>query len=188
MVTQRVTGQAIDPDDPWAMAQTNGYDVDNFYVRSTDGKGHSENVQAKLSPAMVGELTAMVHSQQLPYRTLQDFIRDACVHRAKYVSELVRSGRINELPIHGMIAAEAKLAQFERNRQRRALGQRIIEETANEVRDLRDAGKKSEAWDLIEEFEQLAMDWSEETVYPKMLGSIEEWRSSLTQQPLRRIH
>lgn len=181
-MTARVTGQQSDPDDPWAMAQTNGYDIDNFYTRSTDGKGHSENVQAKLSPAMVGELSALINRRELPYRTVQDFIRDACVHRAKYVSDLLATRRIDELSFGKLVAAEAKLIQIEQRRERRRLGQRMLDETALEFKELVDAGKRSDAWDLVEEFIEIADEWADETVYRHMLQAVENWRTALKQQ------
>lgn len=188
-VTRKVTGQSTDPLDPWAIAQTNGYDIDNFYIRSTDSKGHSENVQARLSPAMVGELGALIHSQQLPYRTVQDFIRDACVHRAKYVSDLISSGRAQELGFGPMIAAEAMIARIEQNRERRRLGIRLLEEAGNEIKEMRDSGRRSEAWDVIEEFVETSQTWVDETVYPRMQAAIQDWRDMLVQTPatLRRV-
>lgn len=189
-MTKRITGDAADPEDPWALAQTNGYSIDNFYTRSTDGRGHSENVQAKLSPAMIGEINALVHSRELPgYKTVQDFIRDACVHRAKYVSDLLRSSRINELNFGGIIAAEAMIAQIEQNAAKRALGQQVLDRTANEIKELLESNKKSDAWDRVEEFAELAEAWHDETVYVRMVDAIESWREQLTTKPraLKRI-
>lgn len=181
-MTSRVTGQSIDPEDPWAIAQTNGYDIDKFYIRSTDGRGHSENVQAKLSPAMIGELNELIHTRELPYRTVQDFIRDACVHRARYISELVKTGKAAELSFGKLVAAEAKLTQIEQRAERRRLGQRVLDATAVEFKELIDAGKRSDAWDLVEEFCELADEWADETVYRHMSQAVENWRMALKQQ------
>lgn len=181
-MTARVTGQSVDKDDPWAIAQTNGYDIDKFYTRSTDGKGHSENVQAKLSPAMIGEIGELLHARVLPYKTVQDFIRDACIHRAKYVHALLETKRIEGLSFGKLVAAEAKLIQYEQQRERRHLGQRLLDATAAEFKELTDAGKRSEAWDVVEAFIEIADEWADETVYRHMLQAVEGWRASLKQQ------
>lgn len=81
--------------DPWDLAQKPGYHLEEFYCRATDGHGHSEAMNLKLSPGVTGQIAAIVASGKLPtYRTPQDFARDAIVHRLKYVGELMKLEKV----------------------------------------------------------------------------------------------
>jgi hypothetical protein len=143
-MTSTINSTINDPD-PWSLANANTYDIDKFYCRSTDGKGHYRNIQVPLSPALMGEIQALVASQVISsYRTLQDFIRDACIHRAKYVAELVKSGVLGKV-----IDSEIMLAEVARRRVEREGYQKVIEEYKEEVDKCLLAGDKTRVHDLI---------------------------------------
>lgn len=72
------------------LTQGAAYDQDRIYAHSTDGKGHYERIRVKLTPSMEAELARLVASQALPYRTIEDVIRDALVHRLHYHMTTVR--------------------------------------------------------------------------------------------------
>lgn len=75
------------PNDPWTLSSTN-YDPANFYCRATDGNGHDAVLQSKISPALLAEIQRLVQSKVIPqYRTYADFIRDAMIHRLRYLSD-----------------------------------------------------------------------------------------------------
>lgn len=75
------------PADPWSLATTS-YDPDRFYTRATDGNGHDANVQTKVSPALMGQITHLLDSRAVPdYRTKADVIRDSLVHRLVYLNQ-----------------------------------------------------------------------------------------------------
>lgn len=80
--------------DPFA-TDKKGYSLDKFYTKSTDGKGISETKYVKLPPSLIGEIGELIAQRKIPdYRTDADFIRDAIVHRLRYVAEMVADGKL----------------------------------------------------------------------------------------------
>lgn len=76
-------------DDGWG-TQADDYSIAEFYCKATDGRGHSDNLRVRVKPEMAGEVAALVSSGRIPdYTTPQDFIRDAMVHRLRWLSENV---------------------------------------------------------------------------------------------------
>lgn len=85
--TASSAGTIGNPSDPWSLSSTN-YSQENFYVRATDGNGHDATLQTKVSPALLGEIQRLVQSREIPqYRTYADLVRDALVHRLRYLAD-----------------------------------------------------------------------------------------------------
>jgi hypothetical protein len=81
-----VTDLTAGRDDGWGV--TDEYDIATFYTRAADGRGHSENLRVRVKPELSGEVSALVASGRIPdYSTPQDFIRDAIVHRLRWLAE-----------------------------------------------------------------------------------------------------
>lgn len=75
------------PNDPWNLLST-GYALERFYTRSTDGNGHSDLIHVKISPLLHGQIIAAVEDRSLTaYRTQADVVRDALIHRLKWLSD-----------------------------------------------------------------------------------------------------
>lgn len=84
---QPASGTIGNPNDPWSLS-SNNYSQENFYVRATDGNGHDAVLQTKISPALLGEIQRLVQSREIPqYRTYADLVRDALVHRLRYLAD-----------------------------------------------------------------------------------------------------
>lgn len=80
--------------DTHAHKSGNNYDVNDFYTASTDGRGHYEEVRAKLPPGITNQISELIAQKQLPYRTVGDFIRDSVVHRAHHLNEALENGEL----------------------------------------------------------------------------------------------
>lgn len=82
------------------------FDTDQFYMRSTDAKGHATSQNIKIEPLLGHAIKVLIHEENLPYRSIADFARDAMCHRAHELME--------KSPAFGMQAwrlwAEEKLA------------------------------------------------------------------------------
>lgn len=102
--------------DPWK-TEDSGYDEDQFYMRSTDGHGHFRHLRVNAPPQLAGQIHELVQADNLPYRTTQDFIRDAITHRMHYIQELMKSGQLERV-----LTAEIRKAKMEHvNRERQDL-------------------------------------------------------------------
>lgn len=65
-----------------------GYSPEKFYTRSTDARGHTETMWLRLPPSLARVIAEVVQSRKIPqYRTAQDLVRDAIVHRLHYLKE-----------------------------------------------------------------------------------------------------
>lgn len=65
---------------------TDNYAEGNFYVKSTDGKGHKDKIQVSVPPGLFALAMEITHKSELPdYKTVQDFVRDAMMHRAHFL-------------------------------------------------------------------------------------------------------
>lgn len=61
------------------------YSEFNFYCEASDKRGHSH--QIRIPPDIHGHLSAILSDTTLPYKTFQDFVRDALVHRCHFLEE-----------------------------------------------------------------------------------------------------
>lgn len=105
----RVVGGNSVPDeyDPFA-TENNGYSVDAFYTRSTDGNGVSETKYVKLPPSLLAGIGDLVASRVIPeYRTEADVIRDAVYHRLHHVAMMKRDGKLVRLINRQIMLARA---------------------------------------------------------------------------------
>jgi len=81
----RPTADGTTPADPWATERA-GYSPERFYT-SSGGRDHG-TVQIALPVNLLTEIDRLVQSGQVPeYQTRQDVIRDALVHRLRFVAE-----------------------------------------------------------------------------------------------------
>ncbi|MFQ5524241.1 MAG: hypothetical protein ACE5F5_11820 [Acidimicrobiia bacterium] len=75
------------------------YDAGAFYIRSTNKHNHSSTMRLgglseqigadvlKLPPELLAQMNDLVSNPTLPYRNLQDLLRDAIYHRVYQLSE-----------------------------------------------------------------------------------------------------
>lgn len=72
--------------DVFALVDGKGYRADRFYNKSTDSNGHGEKITVRVPQGIDSQVHAAV--REIPeYRSLQDFIRDAIVHRLEYIQK-----------------------------------------------------------------------------------------------------
>lgn len=103
----------------WQVDTPDSYSPNKFYTRSTDSKGHREEIRLKLSPDLADALSIIVQSKAIPeYRTVQDIIRDAIVHRLHYLHESgmvkgIDSSLRRHLAIETLLEHEEWAARFD---------------------------------------------------------------------------
>lgn len=175
-----VVGPVTDPVDPWAIVASDKYDPDTVFLRATDQKGHSVNVQCPVSTNIYGQVQAIVTHPHTKYRSVQDFIRDAVAHRLRYWVDVEKSGRIEHLPG----AAEA----YETERMRSLLDQirtrgesagQLVRDTEHAVQSLLRAGKWMDAAELLDRLDVLLESWTDLAEYERIVEQIARMRKDM---------
>jgi len=55
----------------------NPYDLDQFFIKPTDERGHGDKIQARIPPDLARIIDIIVSSKKFPYQTSSDFFRDS---------------------------------------------------------------------------------------------------------------
>lgn len=71
--------------------EDDGYALYKLYTAASDSVGHSVPIRFNAPPTIVGEISELIASRSLPYRTISEFGRDAMHHRLRYWSENANS-------------------------------------------------------------------------------------------------
>lgn len=136
------------PNDPWALS-SESYSPETFYTRATDGNGHASVLHIKVSPALLGELQRLVQSRQIPqYQTYADVVRDAVIHRLRYIAD--------QYPGATDLAAleiEQRQAELDRLSVQRESWTKLLSDLKQQLDALIDNGELDEAEWLIDQHE-----------------------------------
>ncbi len=89
------------PVDPYAGVRSTGdnYDPTEFYVEGRDRHGHDDNRRVRLNPTITAEVSRLIASGALagtPIGNVNDFIRDAMVHRMHFIAQMVKDQHFTE--------------------------------------------------------------------------------------------
>ena len=73
------------------------YDPNRFYIHSTNRHNHSTSVRTiprttSFPPEIVAEMAQIVDDPRTPYRSKQDLIRDAVIHRLHHLATTLQDG------------------------------------------------------------------------------------------------
>jgi hypothetical protein len=160
-----------DPDtDVFALVGQRGYSEDRFYTKSTNQQNHSKELRVALPQGLDAQVYGVV--RDVPeYRSLQDFFRDAIVHRLEYLQKRYRiseSGR--------------RLLELERLRADSDRRSADIDTMTEAVSDL--GVKLTKAWEaqdyavLVEELEEGAelLDWLRQPYRGQVERLLDEWK------------
>lgn len=153
----------VDPADPWTTVAGPQYDIAKFYMKSTDSHGHGSPANAKISTGLHGEISALIATKKLPYRTVGDFMRDAAFHRARYLAQQYKLGQLQGLTDTDL-AAQFFEAEEDTNNRQRALIERIERNLTNATTDCdwqRLARLLDEAFRLLGDDEMDDMDMTD---------------------------
>lgn len=136
------------------------YSVEKVYMRrSRDSNGHSsktnvEGSQVKVDPALAGLYASIATHKGTPYKGLQDFYRDAAMHRAKHWLVLLRDPELiadfREVRLEMGIVTE-----HERHERRSELLGKLERLVAKYI----EVGDPSGALDYLADVEQAADGW-----------------------------
>lgn len=72
--------------DVFTLVESKGYSEDRFYCKSVNADGHGEKLQTRVPQGIDSQMHAAV-AVVPEYKSLQDLIRDAVVHRLEYIQK-----------------------------------------------------------------------------------------------------
>lgn len=148
----------VDVHDPeaWTTVSPGGYARNRYYMKATDGHGHSDNMQVKVTQQIGGMVGALVASGTTAYRTPQDFIRDAIVHRLHDIHEMGKAGAIA-----GQLPEVIALAAMEQAKVERDSRDDMCKRTGVEIELLIQRGQADEVVHALDGLEALSAAWPE---------------------------
>lgn len=136
------------PNDPWNLLSS-GYALERFYTRSTDGNGHSDLIHIKISPLLHGQVIAVVEDRGLTaYRTQADVVRDALIHRLKYIND-----NHDSLLNWAELEQEQRQAMLDQAKRQRDAWKRYLNDLDAQLTEMIEDGELDEAEWLMDQNE-----------------------------------
>lgn len=145
----------------WVTSSTDdylkNYSVDKYYMRSSDGHGHSAKIQVKLLSAEAAQVAKWTGHDATPYRSMQDLMRDAIVHRIHQLEEMHAAGQMDaEMRQHQL------MSRIDTERQRRVERQELLAEFPGTIRSALGDGEVAGAAEMCDHFDETVADWPTE--------------------------
>lgn len=121
--------------DPWEL-ENGGYKIEGFYPGSTNKHDHSSMVHLKIAPHVHAKAMELVTQCGIPeYRTVQDFYRDAALHRMKWLAE-----KYKDADLLAFVDRQVTVAALDRINQQHAEWVAVIEQVTDTLKRLKDYG------------------------------------------------
>lgn len=116
-------------------AEAAHYDPNEFYVSSVDDAGNTKQLRASVPPALYSELERLVQSGMIPaYGTKEAFVRDAMVHRLKWLA-----ANIQNLNLEKAVNHQIRQSDMQRRIDEMTSCRRYVETTKQGIRDAQDS-------------------------------------------------
>jgi len=151
--TKDDTGESTDD---WSTVSPGGYARNRYYSRATDGHGHSEQMQFKHSPSVMGMIGAVVASGRTPYKTPQDLVRDAVIHRLHDLREMGMKGELV-----GQLPEVIHMAVMDQEKVQRSYREELCKRVADEVDVLMRRREGDAIVEHLDGLQHIAEDWPE---------------------------
>lgn len=156
--------------DVFALVSERGYRPDRFYTKSTNSDGHGERMNVRIPQGLDSQIHAAVG--EIPeYRSVQDFFRDAAVHRLEFLQKQYVLGegarRILELE---RIGADSERRQQETEMMSEAV--ETLDSKLQRLWDKRDWAMMAEELELAGEL----CDWLREPYKSKAAEVLKGWK------------
>lgn len=164
------------------------YNLDKYYTASTDSKGHYEQIRVKITPNMEAMIADIV-SQVPDYRSREDFVRDAMLHRIMYLQTQIANGV--QLTDENTLRRELHSSEMERYRNSLAAMNDYIKACHDTIEVMTEAHDWRSLEELLSEMEYRAADGSLPDTQRKTLEDTIDYgwttmRTEVTRKALRR--
>lgn len=147
------------------------YDTANFYVGSVDKRGHGSSM--RVPDNVHSQILAVVNYDGFPYRSAQDFYRDAGVHRMHWLREHTDDEALRRV-------IDGYLAQVE--------AERIVELVDAVAQTIREIPDRVKAMVEMGEYEAARTYLLKQSVYAKSLPQQSGRKVSEAIQEALRLH
>lgn len=154
----KIVGNPADRSDPWALADSPDYSTDTFYVGYHGRRGDFAQINTKVSKALSAVIQGLIARGDLPYKTLNDFVRDALTHRAKFLVDELQNPSSQLERIVDTSLIESVLQQQESEEQERA---ELLQHIRQRVATLAGRNELVSLREVLEQAELLADAWSD---------------------------
>lgn len=133
-----------------------GYDRNKYYIKSTDGHGHSAKLQTKIHEAEVAQMVKWVSHPGTTYRSTGDFVRDAIAHRLHDMHEFHLNGKLDR-----EAKTSLKLSYLGTLRIEREQREELLKVLTTEIAVMIEQSQISEAATIIDELREDVQEWPE---------------------------
>lgn len=159
------------------------YSPDNYYTYSVDGKGHKEKYNLPVPPSVYGRIGELIASKKVAqYRTPQDFIRDAIIHRLAYLNDFLKDAGIAEAIKHEML-----LSQIEDQARTQRQLESLVTRTQEELELAYGRQDRVMMKSIFERVEYFIND-VREPYHSDIENTVKKYRRLLRDMPIARIH
>lgn len=170
-----------DAHDAWALTSS-GYDIEKFYLRASDSRGHNEVVHVKVSPNLKAMLGRVISQEGLPYTSQADVVRDALIHRFRWLEQ----ARANGVDLQGLTDEEMFLADVELARRTRELRAEAARSAFDWVQQLMADGRRHEAIEWVDRYEAMVSEYDEPRARATGYQNAEQMREFI-ENPIRAL-
>ena len=156
-------------DSSWDTDLPSSYDVNKLYTQSADPKGHSDVLHVRIKPWISSKIAELIASRQLDYKTIQEFVRDALVHRLHYWHEQKALKDVASILCHIYT-----MQDYLEEEQRRAEHEQIINDMTAVINNHLASGGRDEAKRIVRDMRDNALGIPNEYWRNRYLKIIEE--------------
>jgi hypothetical protein len=139
-------------EDTWETDFPSSYDPDRIYSQSVDAKGHSALLHVRVKPWIASKISELIAARKLDYKTPQDFVRDALVHRLHY---WLQEKNLEELD--SILGHIFTLHDYLEEEQRRAEHEKVINDMTAVVNNHLTSGGREEAIRIVNDMRNNAL-------------------------------
>lgn len=159
------------------------YSPEKYYTYSVDARGHKETIRVPFPPSVYGRIGELIASKRVSqYRTPQDFIRDAVIHRLEYLNDFLKDVGIADTIKHEMLLSQVE----DEARQQRQL-ESLVKRTAEELEIAYGRQDRTMMKSIFERVENF-IDDIRDPYRTDIELCVKQYQKRLSEMPIRRIH
>lgn len=165
-----VTRESSSEVDVFALVNERGYRPERFYTRSINADGHGEKVQVRVPQGLDSQMYAAV-AEIAEYRSIQDLIRDAVVHRLEWLQHHYALGEAARRTL--------ELERLQADRERRAQEADTMGKSVDDLGEKLQGLWDKEDWGLLaEELEAggESVDWLRDPYKRRAQKILDDWK------------